>query len=78
MANGLAVAGAALAKRMRDPVEVAEAITALLAMPASTRPLRTVVPATSPVAELNGETAPVVRKALEAYGFGQLLAPAAP
>ncbi len=74
VANGINTVGSELNSRSGDPIEVAEAIAALVAMPAGKRPLRTVVPSGSPVEAVNDATAPVVRKALEAYGFGPLLA----
>ena len=77
VAKGIETVGAALGARIRDPIEVAEAIAALVGMPPGSRPLRTVSPADSPIAAVNEETAPIQRRALEAYGFGPLLSPRA-
>jgi NAD(P)-dependent dehydrogenase (short-subunit alcohol dehydrogenase family) len=65
--------GAGLSASVRDPIEVAEAIAALVALPAGTRPLRTPVPGESPAAAINAATAPIESAVLEAYGLGHLL-----
>lgn len=62
-----------LAGTTRDPIEVAEAIVALVALPAGTRPLRTPVPGESPAAAINAAAAPVEQAVIEAYGLGHLL-----
>lgn len=62
-----------LAGTTRDPIEVAEAIVALVALPAGTRPLRTPVPGESPAAAINAAAAPIEQAVLEAYGLGHLL-----
>jgi len=64
---------AGLAGTTRDPIEVAEAIVALVALPAGTRPLRTPVPGESPAAAINAAAAPIEQAVLEAYGLGHLL-----
>ncbi|MBD5655350.1 MAG: SDR family NAD(P)-dependent oxidoreductase, partial [Candidatus Eremiobacteraeota bacterium] len=56
-----------------NPIEVAEAIAALVAAPAGTRPLRTLVPAEVPAKAINDSAAPVQRAILEAYGLDALL-----
>jgi len=62
-----------LAGTTRDPIEVAEAIVALVALPAGTRPLRTPVPGESPAAAINAAAAPIEQAVIEAYGLGHLL-----
>jgi NAD(P)-dependent dehydrogenase (short-subunit alcohol dehydrogenase family) len=64
---------AGLAGTTRDPIEVAEAIVALVALPAGTRPLRTPVPGESPAAAINAAAAPIEQAVIEAYGLGHLL-----
>ncbi|GAC1566821.1 MAG: hypothetical protein NVS2B3_01680 [Vulcanimicrobiaceae bacterium] len=56
-----------------DPIEVANAIAALVVMPAGSRPLRTAVPPGSPVDAINAAVAPIQRQVLEAYGLGAFL-----
>jgi NAD(P)-dependent dehydrogenase (short-subunit alcohol dehydrogenase family) len=68
--------GAVLASTAGKPIEVARAIAALVAMPAGTRPLRTVVPAGLPAEAINEAVAPIERAALESYGLGTFLAQA--
>jgi NAD(P)-dependent dehydrogenase (short-subunit alcohol dehydrogenase family) len=53
--------------------EVAEAIAALVATPAGTRPLRTAVPAASPATTINDFVAPIQRGVLERFGLTELL-----
>jgi NAD(P)-dependent dehydrogenase (short-subunit alcohol dehydrogenase family) len=65
--------GAALNESAGQPIEVAEAIAALVAAPAGTRPLRTVVPGASPAAAINAGTAPIQRATLEAFGLNAFL-----
>jgi len=65
--------GAALASSAGNPVEVAEAIAALVATPAGARPLRTVVPAGSPAEAINEAAAPIQRAVLEAFGLEAFL-----
>jgi NAD(P)-dependent dehydrogenase (short-subunit alcohol dehydrogenase family) len=65
--------GARMVANAGEPIEVAEAIAALVAAPAGTRPLRTPVPAGSPAAAINERTAPVQRAVLEAYGLTDFL-----
>lgn len=66
---------AELTSRMRPSIEVAEAIAALVAAKPGTRPLRTVVPADSPVTHINELVAPIQRSMLEDYGLGMFLTP---
>ena len=66
--------GAGLAASARDPIEVAEAIAALVALPAGSRPLRTPLPVGSPVEARNAATAPLQRAMLESRGLGAFLA----
>jgi NAD(P)-dependent dehydrogenase (short-subunit alcohol dehydrogenase family) len=70
--------GAGLAASVRDPIEVAHAIAALVALPAGTRPLRTPVPSESPADTINAAAAPIQRGVLEAYGLSHLLPNAVP
>jgi NAD(P)-dependent dehydrogenase (short-subunit alcohol dehydrogenase family) len=65
--------GAAMAQTAGQPIEVAQAIAALVEAPAQTRPLRTVVPAGSPVEAINASSAPVQQAILEAFGLGAFL-----
>ena len=65
--------GGAMTSTAGNPIEVAEAIAALVAAPAGTRPLRTPVPAQSPAAAINASAAPIQRGLLEAYGLGAFL-----
>jgi NAD(P)-dependent dehydrogenase (short-subunit alcohol dehydrogenase family) len=65
--------GNALGSSAGQPIEVAEAIAALVAAPAGTRPLRTLVPAGSPAEAINASTAPVQRAVLEGFGLGAFL-----
>jgi len=65
--------GAALAASAGDASEVADAVVALVQLPAGTRPLRTPVPAGSAAAAINDLVAPIQRGAVEAYGLGDLL-----
>jgi NAD(P)-dependent dehydrogenase (short-subunit alcohol dehydrogenase family) len=67
--------GAAMASTAGAPIEVAEAIVALVAAPAGSRPLRTTVPAGSPADAINAAAAPVQRAVLENFGLGALVAP---
>lgn len=69
--------GAGMAQSARDPIEVAQAIAALVAAPAGTRPQRTAVPAGSPAEAINASAAPIQRAVLEAFGLGGFLAPQA-
>ena len=64
---------AGMAEHAGAPIEVAQAIAALVAQPAGTRALRTVVPAGSAAQSINSATAPVQRALLEAYGLGAFL-----
>jgi NAD(P)-dependent dehydrogenase (short-subunit alcohol dehydrogenase family) len=64
---------AGLTQSAGQPIEVAQAITDLVALPAGARPLRTVVPAASPAATINDSTAPVQRAILENFGLGAFL-----
>ena len=66
--------GSALAASAGDPIEVARAIATLVAAPAGTRSLRTVVPPGSPVEAINESAAPVQRAILESYGLDEFLA----
>ena len=63
-----------LASQAGNPLEVAQAIAALVAAPAGTRPLRTVVPSGSPADAINAAVAPIERSTLEAFGLGAFLA----
>jgi NAD(P)-dependent dehydrogenase (short-subunit alcohol dehydrogenase family) len=65
--------GAALAGRIGKQGEVAEAIGALVKLPAGTRPLRTAVPAGSATTAINDVSAPIQRGLLEAFGLSDLL-----
>ncbi len=67
---------AGLASVAGPPIEVAEAIAALVAAKPGSRPLRTVVPADSPVTKINELVAPIQRSILEAYGLEKFLSPA--
>jgi len=58
------------------PIEVAEAIAALVAAEPGTRPLRTVVPSDSPASHINELVEPIQRSILEGFGLGQFLRPA--
>ena len=64
---------AGLSSIARPPIEVAEAIAALVAGNPGARPLRTVVPADSPVTQINELVAPIQRSILEAYGLEKFL-----
>jgi NAD(P)-dependent dehydrogenase (short-subunit alcohol dehydrogenase family) len=64
---------AAFAKHARDPHAVAQAIAALVAAPARSRPLRTVIPARAPAAAINTASAPIQRRTIEAFGLEALL-----
>ncbi len=64
---------AGLSSIARPPIEVAEAIAALVAAEPGARPLRTVVPADSPVTQINDFVAPIQRSILETFGLGQFL-----
>jgi NAD(P)-dependent dehydrogenase (short-subunit alcohol dehydrogenase family) len=66
--------GTALAARLGKQGEVAEAIAALVNLPAGTRPLRTPVPAGSATTAINEASAPIQRGLLEAFGLSDLLA----
>ena len=59
-----------------SPIEVAEAIAALVAAKPGTRPLRTVVPSDSPATRINELVAPIQRSILENFGLGRFLEPA--
>jgi NAD(P)-dependent dehydrogenase (short-subunit alcohol dehydrogenase family) len=61
----------------RQPIEVAEAIAALVAQPAGTRALRTTVPAGSPAEAINVAVAPIQRAVLEGFGLGAFVQPEA-
>ena len=65
--------GAGFAASAGNPIEVAETIAALVAAPAHSRPLRTLVPAGSPVEGMNAAAAPIQRALLENFGLGALL-----
>jgi NAD(P)-dependent dehydrogenase (short-subunit alcohol dehydrogenase family) len=65
--------GARMVANAGDAIDVAEAIVALVAAPAGTRPLRTPVPAGSPAEAINERTAPIQRAVLEAYGLTRFL-----
>jgi hypothetical protein len=65
--------GAALASGLGKQGEVAEAIAALVALPAGARPLRTAVPAGSRTSEINDTSAPVQRAFVEGFGLNELL-----
>jgi NAD(P)-dependent dehydrogenase (short-subunit alcohol dehydrogenase family) len=65
--------GAGLAKSAGQPIEVAEAIAALVAAPAGTRPLRTTVPAGSSADAINAAILPIQNATLEAFGLGAFL-----
>jgi len=65
--------GEALGANAGQPIEVAEAIAALVAMPAGTRPLRTPVPGDTPATAINHAVEPIQRGVLEAYGLGSFL-----
>ena len=67
----------AMGQSARQPIEVAEAIAALVAQPSGTRALRTTVPAGSPAEAINVVAAPVQRAVLEAFGLGAFLQPEA-
>jgi NAD(P)-dependent dehydrogenase (short-subunit alcohol dehydrogenase family) len=67
--------GAGMAASAGNPIEVAEAIAALVTAPAGSRPLRTTVPAGSPAEHINAAVAPVQRAVLEAFGLSAFLAP---
>ncbi len=67
---------AGLSSTAGPPIEVAEAIAALVAAEPGTRPLRTVVPADSPASHINELVAPIQRAILEGFGLGQFLSPA--
>jgi NAD(P)-dependent dehydrogenase (short-subunit alcohol dehydrogenase family) len=67
--------GAGMTASAGNPIEVAEAISALVAAPAGSRPLRTVVPAASPATAINAAAAPVQRAVLEHFGLGAFLPP---
>jgi NAD(P)-dependent dehydrogenase (short-subunit alcohol dehydrogenase family) len=64
---------AALTSSLGKQGEVAEAIAALVATPAGTRPLRTAVPIGSPATAINELAAPIQRGVLEAFGLETLL-----
>jgi NAD(P)-dependent dehydrogenase (short-subunit alcohol dehydrogenase family) len=64
---------AALAESAGDPAEVAEAILALIDTPHGARPLRTTVPAGSPVDAINAGAEPIQHAVLEAFGLGAFL-----
>jgi NAD(P)-dependent dehydrogenase (short-subunit alcohol dehydrogenase family) len=69
--------GAGMTSSAGNPIEVAQAIAALVAAPAGTRPLRTALPAESVATAVNVATAPIQRAVLEHYGLGAFL-PAEP
>lgn len=73
VASTIASVEAAFAKHARDPHVVAAAIAALVAAPAQSRPLRTVIPARAPAAAINAATAPIQRRAIEAFGLEAFL-----
>jgi NAD(P)-dependent dehydrogenase (short-subunit alcohol dehydrogenase family) len=70
VARTIEAIGAGLAASARDPIEVAEAIAALVALPAGARPLRTPMPKGSPVEALNAAVEPLQRELLESIGLG--------
>jgi NAD(P)-dependent dehydrogenase (short-subunit alcohol dehydrogenase family) len=72
-ANIGAIVGNALASSARDASEVADAIVALVQLPAGTRPLRAAVPAASPSASVNEVTEPIQRALIESFGMSDLL-----
>ena len=76
VANTIGKIGERLASNAGKPIEVAQAIAALVAAPAGSRPLRTVVPSGLPAEAINYVTAPIQRSALESFGLDALLAPA--
>ena len=65
--------GAGLAASAGKSSDVAEAIVALVLLPAGTRPLRTVIPRTAPAEKINELIAPIQRSVLESFGLGDLL-----
>jgi NAD(P)-dependent dehydrogenase (short-subunit alcohol dehydrogenase family) len=65
--------GARMGTSAGNPIEVAEAIVALVAAPPGTRALRTTVPADAPASAINESVAPVQRAVLEAYGLDEFL-----
>jgi NAD(P)-dependent dehydrogenase (short-subunit alcohol dehydrogenase family) len=66
--------GAAMSSTAGKPIEVAEAIVALIDAAPGTRALRTTVPTESPAKTINDTVAPVQRAVLENFGLGAFLA----
>jgi NAD(P)-dependent dehydrogenase (short-subunit alcohol dehydrogenase family) len=62
-----------LTQQAGEPIDVAQAIAALVAAPAGTRPLRTAVPAGSPAEAINVAVAPIQRAVLEGFGLSAFL-----
>jgi NAD(P)-dependent dehydrogenase (short-subunit alcohol dehydrogenase family) len=69
--------GNALAQTAGQPIEVAQAIAALVAAPAGTRPLRTTVPGNGPADAINAAVEPIQHAVLEGFGLGAFLPKAA-
>jgi NAD(P)-dependent dehydrogenase (short-subunit alcohol dehydrogenase family) len=69
--------GNALAQSAGAPIEVAQAIAALVAAPAGTRPLRTPVPGGGPADAINAAVEPIQHAVLENFGLGAFLPKAA-
>jgi NAD(P)-dependent dehydrogenase (short-subunit alcohol dehydrogenase family) len=67
------ILAASMNEHAGDPVEVADAILALVQQEPGTLPLRTPVPAESTAAQINAVVAPIQLGMLEASGFGALL-----
>ncbi len=67
----------ALASSAGDPAEVADAIVAVIEQQHGRRPLRTAVPAGSPVDAVNAALEPIQHSVLEAFGLGAFLPEAA-
>jgi NAD(P)-dependent dehydrogenase (short-subunit alcohol dehydrogenase family) len=66
--------GEGLGASAGQPIEVAQAIAALVAAPAGTRALRTTVPSGSPAEAINSAVAPIQRGVLEGFGLSAFLA----
>jgi NAD(P)-dependent dehydrogenase (short-subunit alcohol dehydrogenase family) len=73
VAKSIEAVSAALGASARDPIEVAQAIAALVAAPAGARPLRTPVPTGSAAEAINAASEPIQRHVLEGFGLGSLL-----
>ena len=65
--------GESMGSSSGDPVEVSDAIRALVRTPAGSRPLRVAVPNDGPAVAINDAVAPIQRGVLEAYGLSALL-----